>query len=174
MLNSLPMKDPLRQSRFLLAETEFSRLPPSQGEVAFIGRSNVGKSSLISAICDNKKLARVSKTVQLNLETDGFVYQKWGAEQRCQRGDWLVDNNGDIYTVDGEVFSRTNRQLNPGVYVKATAIWAEVADQPGAVDTKEGRSHYQAGDYLVSNNEEGTDAYCISAEKFEAMYEADD
>ena len=121
-----------------------------------------------------KKPDQFVTAVQLNLDTDGFVYQKWGAEQRCQRGDWLVDNNGDIYTVNGEVFSRTYRQLSPGVHVKATAIWAEVADQPGAVDTKEGRSHYQAGDYLVSNNEEGTDAYCISAEKFEAMYEVDE
>ena len=28
--------------------------------------------------------------VQLDLETDGFTYRKWGAEQRCKRGDWLV------------------------------------------------------------------------------------
>lgn len=105
---------------------------------------------------------------------DGFVYQKWGAEQRCKRGDWLVDNDGDVYTVDGDVFERTYRKLSPGVYVKSTPIWAEVAESPGAVDTKEGKSHYEAGDYVVSNNEDGSDAYCISAEKFEAMYELDE
>ena len=112
--------------------------------------------------------------VQLDLKTDGFTYQKWGAQQRCEQGDWIVDNNGDHYTVNGEVFARTYRKISPGIYVKTTPIWAEVAAEPGQVDTKEGVSHYQAGDYLVSNNEDGTDAYCISAAKFESMYELDE
>jgi hypothetical protein len=30
------------------------------------------------------------------------------------------------------------------------------------------------GDYLVSNNPDGTDAYSISAAKFESMYELDE
>ncbi len=112
--------------------------------------------------------------VQFNLEMDDFVYRKWGAEQRGKRGDWLVDNGGDVYTVDRDVFERTYRELSPGVYLKTTPIWAEVTDSPGAVDTKEGKSHYEAGDYLVSNNEDGSDAYCVDAEKFEAMYELDE
>ena len=112
--------------------------------------------------------------VQLNLETHGFVYQKWGAEQRCKKGDWLVDNDGDTYTVDREVFERTYRELSAGVYLKTTPIWAEVAAEPGGVATIEGRSHYEAGDYLVANNEDGTDANCIGAEKFNSMYELDE
>ncbi|MBZ0153375.1 MAG: ribosome biogenesis GTP-binding protein YihA/YsxC [Planctomycetes bacterium] len=36
-------------------------LPPSRAEVAFLGRSNVGKSSLINALADHKGLAKVSK-----------------------------------------------------------------------------------------------------------------
>ena len=112
--------------------------------------------------------------VQLKLDTPGFAYRKWGADQRCKGGDWLVDNHGDVYTVDAEVFARTYRQVAPGQYVKTTPVWAEVATAAGAVATKEGESRYAAGDYLVSNNEDGTDAYCISAAKFEAMYERDD
>ena len=111
--------------------------------------------------------------VQLDLDTDGFTYKKWGGEQRCKRGDWLVDNDGDIYTVDGEVFARTYRQARPGAYVKTTRVWAEIASEDGSVATNEGRSHYRRGDYLVSNNEDGTDAYCVSAAKFESMYELD-
>ena len=38
--------------------------------------------------------------VRLNLDTQGFVFNKWGGEQRCKPGDWLVDNDGDVYTVD--------------------------------------------------------------------------
>ena len=111
--------------------------------------------------------------VQLDLDTEGFTYRKWGGEQRCKRGDWLVDNDGDIYTVDGEVFARSYRQARPGAYVKTTRVWAEIATDDGSVATKEGRSHYRRGDYLVSNNEDGTDAYCVSAAKFESMYELD-
>lgn len=36
--------------------------PPEKPELAFIGRSNVGKSSLINMICDNQKLAKISGT----------------------------------------------------------------------------------------------------------------
>lgn len=112
--------------------------------------------------------------VQLDLDTAGFTYKKWGAEQRCKQGDWIVDNNGDIYSVDREVFEKTYRMVKPGAYVKTTPIWAEKATEAGKVKTKEGESHYKKGDYLVSNNEDGTDAYCISAEKFESMYEPDE
>ena len=112
--------------------------------------------------------------VRLELDTKGFTYHKWGAEQRCKRGDWLVDNGGDIYSVDAEVFAKTYRGIGAGKYVKTTPIWAEVAAEPGSVVTKEGESHYEAGDYLVYNNEDGTDAYCIGADKFKSMYEPDD
>ncbi len=118
-----------------------------------------------------KKSNQFVVAVQLDLDTDGFTYTKWGAEQRCKPDDWIVDNGGDIYSVDGDVFAKTYRKVNPGIYVKTTPIWAKVATQAGSVVTMEGESNYQSGDYLVSNNEDGTDAYCISAAKFESMYE---
>src|ERR687896_286151 len=37
-------------------------LPPSEGEVAFAGRSNSGKSSAINALAGRKRLSFVSKT----------------------------------------------------------------------------------------------------------------
>lgn len=36
--------------------------PPRAPEYAFVGRSNVGKSSMINALCQRKKLVRVSNT----------------------------------------------------------------------------------------------------------------
>ena len=36
-----------------------------------------------------KKADSFVVAVQLNLDTDGFTYEKWGAEQRCKKGDWL-------------------------------------------------------------------------------------
>jgi hypothetical protein len=121
-----------------------------------------------------KKADRVVVAVQLVLDTEGFTYRKWGGEQRCKRGDWLVNNDGDVYTVDAEIFAKTYRAVGPGCFVKTKPVWAEVAAGPGSVVTKEGESRYQAGDYLVYNNEDGSDAYCMSAAKFESMYEADD
>ncbi|WP_218814042.1 ribosome biogenesis GTP-binding protein YihA/YsxC [Rickettsiella endosymbiont of Dermanyssus gallinae] len=50
-------------TRFLTSAAQLSQLPPDKGaEVAFIGRSNSGKSTAINAITGIKGLARASKT----------------------------------------------------------------------------------------------------------------
>lgn len=36
--------------------------PPERAEIAIVGKSNVGKSSLINHLCGNKKLAKTSQT----------------------------------------------------------------------------------------------------------------
>jgi hypothetical protein len=118
-----------------------------------------------------KRANQAVVAVQLALETEGFTYHKWGALQTCKTGDWIVNNDGDVYTVDRETFERTYRQVGPGTYVKTTPVWAEVAEEAGSVRTKEGETHYRAGDYLVFNEEHGGDAYAVSADKFQAMYE---
>jgi hypothetical protein len=112
--------------------------------------------------------------VPLRLDTEGFTYRKWGGEQRCKPGDWLVDDDGDVHTVDAEVFETTYRQVRRGAYVKCTPVWAEVASEAGSVPTKEGRSHYNRGDFVVFNNEDGTDGYAMTAERFQSRYEADE
>ena len=109
--------------------------------------------------------------VQLALEGAGFTYEKWGGTQSCKKGDWLVDNDGDVYTVDANTFERTYARVGDGKYVKTAPVWAEVAQSSGRVQTKEGSTEYQPGDYLVFNQEDGGDAYAVSARKFEAMYE---
>lgn len=47
--------------RFLASARDVSRLPPSRAEVAVVGRSNVGKSSLLNALGRRRNLAPVSK-----------------------------------------------------------------------------------------------------------------
>jgi hypothetical protein len=118
-----------------------------------------------------KRATQFVVAVQVDLELDDFTFRKWGARQRCKRGDWLVNNNGDVYTVDGQTFSRTYRATGPGTYVKTTPIWAEVAEMAGEVSTKEGFTHYGLGDYLVYNEPDGGDAYAVTRQEFERMYE---
>ena len=108
--------------------------------------------------------------VQLALQTNGFTYRKWGAVQRCKARDWIVDNDGDVYTVDRTSFQRTYRQVGPGMYLKRAPVWAEVAAEAGRVKTKEGSTGYKRGDYLVFNHKNGSDGYAVSAKKFRRMY----
>lgn len=87
------MKNPFLNTRFLMSETDYRRLPPSEAEVTFVGRSNAGKSSLICALCENFKLARVSKTPGRTRELNVF---------EVQRGRWLVDVPGFGYAAAGK------------------------------------------------------------------------
>jgi GTP-binding protein len=45
-----------------MSATRVDDLPPTDSEVAVVGRSNVGKSSLINALANRNQLAKVSKT----------------------------------------------------------------------------------------------------------------
>lgn len=52
-----------RQTKFLVSAQVMQTLPQDQSlEIAFVGRSNSGKSSAINAICDQKNLAKTSST----------------------------------------------------------------------------------------------------------------
>ncbi|HEY5957868.1 MAG TPA: hypothetical protein VIV60_15000, partial [Polyangiaceae bacterium] len=89
--------------------------------------------------------------VRLALETEGFDYQKWGTRQHCKAGDYIVQNGDDTYTVDAEVFARTYALIRGAEYYKSGTVWAEQKTQPGQIQTKEGTTHFAAGDYLVFN-----------------------
>src|SRR5262245_25110333 len=112
--------------------------------------------------------------VRLDLDTGGFTYEKWKGTQRCKPGDWIVNNAGDTYTIDAEVFARTYREIGPGRYEKVAAVWAERAEVAGTVPTKEGSTAYAAGDWLVFNEPSRRDGYAISSAKFATLYEPDD
>jgi GTP-binding protein len=53
----------IKSATYLISSPSFDKCPPpDKPEFAFIGRSNVGKSSLINMLCNNAKLAKTSGT----------------------------------------------------------------------------------------------------------------
>lgn len=53
----------IKQAAFLTSVGQGSTYPPiACCEIAIVGKSNVGKSSLINSLCNNKKLAKTSQT----------------------------------------------------------------------------------------------------------------
>lgn len=84
---------------FAGADSEARLPPPEAPEIAFAGRSNVGKSSLVNALTGRKTLARVSntpgRTQQINffllsdrlrlVDLPGYGYAK---VSKAQRADW--------------------------------------------------------------------------------------
>ncbi|TDH23000.1 YihA family ribosome biogenesis GTP-binding protein [Segetibacter sp. 3557_3] len=61
----------IKTAEYLISSPDISNCPAAdRPEYAFIGRSNVGKSSLINSICNNQKLAKTSgspgKTQMIN------------------------------------------------------------------------------------------------------------
>lgn len=84
---------------FVKSSGKLSECPrPDKPEYAFIGRSNVGKSSLINMLCNHKELARTSsnpgKTITINhyliddkwyiVDLPGYGYAKRSKELRMQ------------------------------------------------------------------------------------------
>jgi GTP-binding protein len=51
------------KAQYLISSPDWEKCPPpTKPEFAFIGRSNVGKSSLINMLCNNEKLAKTSNS----------------------------------------------------------------------------------------------------------------
>ncbi len=89
----------INQSEFITSSTKIDQCPKAdKPEYAFIGRSNVGKSSLINMLTSRKKLVKVSgspgKTITINhflinenwylVDLPGFGYAKRSKSERAK------------------------------------------------------------------------------------------
>ena len=92
------MNSPKLEAQFVKSSVTLSQCPePDKPEYAFIGRSNVGKSSLINMICGHKNLAKTSgKPGKTTLINHFLIEETW----------YLVDLPGYGYAKT----SKTDRQ----------------------------------------------------------------
>ena len=104
------------KAEFYASYGKFSQIPPCEGiEIAFVGRSNVGKSTLINKLFNRKNLARVSsvpgKTATINFykleniffaDLPGYGYAKVSKSEK-QRWSELIEgylnSDRDFYLV---------------------------------------------------------------------------
>lgn len=96
----------IKTAQFLMSNTNVKKCPaPDRPEYAFIGRSNVGKSSLINMLTNQKKLAKTSsrpgKTQLINhfiindswylVDLPGYGYAKVSKKARNKFQAYIVD-----------------------------------------------------------------------------------
>ncbi len=89
----------IQQATFICSQTDYNKCPaPDKPEYAFIGRSNVGKSSLVNTLTNRKQLAHISskpgKTRTINhflidnewylVDLPGYGYAKISKKEREQ------------------------------------------------------------------------------------------
>ncbi len=69
----------IQSARFTKSHAEYTQMAfETRPEFAFIGRSNVGKSSLINMLCNNKYLAKTSSTPgKTKLINQFLINEKW-------------------------------------------------------------------------------------------------
>ena len=105
----------IKSAEFVISNTDHQKCPPSyKPEFAFIGRSNVGKSSLINMLVQRKDLAKVSgtpgKTQTINhflingswhlVDLPGYGFAKVSQEARWNFGQMIenyLQNREQLY-----------------------------------------------------------------------------
>lgn len=101
----------IKSAKFVISNTKLDKCPKdNKPEYAFIGRSNVGKSSLINMLC-NKKVAMTSSTPGKTLNINHFIINdEWylvdlpgyGYAQRSKKTIDKITNMIETYILERE------------------------------------------------------------------------
>lgn len=141
--------EPFSNVKFVVSETDASRLPQYAAEIAFVGRSNVGKSSLVNALF-RKDLARTSstpgRTRTINvfstsadsavIDLPGYGFATGPAAERAKWGEMI---EGYLTRRPGlrMVFVLIDAKVGPTELDRQMAAWLNAARLPWrAVATK--------------------------------------
>ena len=96
----------INKSEYVVSNPDYSKCPQTnQPEFAFIGRSNVGKSSLINMLTNHRGLAKTSQTPGKTLLINHFkINDSW----------WIVDLPGYGYANVGKAGTEKLKKLING------------------------------------------------------------
>jgi len=102
------------RSEFVISNTDVAKCPKDPlAEYAFIGRSNVGKSSLINALCNQKKLAKTSsRPGKTQLINHFLINEQW----------YLVDLPGYGYAKVSKVQKKKFQSYIESYFRKRTQL----------------------------------------------------
>ncbi len=120
-------------AKFVMSNTDVAKCPvPDKPEYAFIGRSNVGKSSLINMLCGRKALAKTSATPgKTQLINHFIINNEW----------YMVDLPGYGFAKPNEkVTSKwskfTERYLKQRENLMCTFVLIDIRHEPQKKDTE--------------------------------------
>ena len=120
-------------AEFVVSNTNVEQCPKTKlPEYAFIGRSNVGKSSLINMLCNKKKLAKTSSTPGKTQLINHFLINKqW----------YLVDLPGYGYARTSKVQKKTFQKIITDYLIKrkeliSTFLLIDLRHKPQPLDLK--------------------------------------
>ena len=120
-------------AEFVVSNTNVEQCPKTKlPEYAFIGRSNVGKSSLINMLCNKKKLAKTSSTPGKTQLINHFLINKqW----------YLVDLPGYGYARTSKAQKKTFQKFITDYLIKrkeliSTFLLIDLRHKPQPLDLK--------------------------------------
>ena len=122
----------IKKSEFTISSATISQCPKdTKPEFAFIGRSNVGKSSLINMLCNHKGLAKTSATPGKTLLINHFIINN----------DWyLVDLPGYGFAKRSKVVQKKLDQMITSYILQRqqlvnTFVLIDIRHDPMKIDT---------------------------------------
>ena len=102
--------------RFVSSYARVEQLPPVKAEIALVGRSNVGKSSLVNALAQRRQLARTSKTPGATRLLNAFEFGPDGSRR------WLMDLPGYGYAKASKAGQRRWAAMAEGYLVERAPL----------------------------------------------------
>ena len=136
-----------QNAEFIASYGTFSQIPPCDSvEIAFAGRSNVGKSTLINKIFQRKSLARVSADRDLRLILLLIDMRHAPSKDDIQMIDFLVESELPFLIVltKADKLNKTERAKRMQAFETEIPYFSQIHVIPFSAITREGVSEVQA------------------------------